>query len=948
MVRGTNHDFTAVRRDDGIEVRYRPGTAGQQAAGHTAAAAARARRNLEGFGSEPQGEPAVIYLDDPFPDPADPTRLVTDGSVVDPAGREVWMVATPESPPEDPHRPLAMLFAAGLPAPEQVELLVEGYGLHLGDAPDTRPRLRESALPSLAELDGELRSAAAVDYVRYLLDRESAAALHELLAAPQGQLERAYQNAYGLTSAALEQAWRKEVAAGEPDVETAQFLRMSLRYLRPYWRRELEILAYMLLSLAFTAAFPFVSRRLFDDAIPGGEFSEVVALLVVLGVAFSVSLVAGLRQAYLSAYVSSAVGRDVRATMFDRLQVLPAGWFHSYPQGDVLSRLFSDVGAVQSGLSDTIGQGIYQTLTLVVAATIMLTINLPLGLVVLAGAPLVALVYKAMARGARERSLDTREEHSALLNVAAENYTANPVVKMFGLRRRETDRFGRQAGRLFRAQRRLSLFGGLFGLSVNMIVTLLRLGVLGFGAWLILEGSFTIGGLVAFLAIMGDVISPVTALTTLGQSVQAASGALLRVDEVLDAAPEPGDAGRPDLPPLRDEVLLSDVSFAYPGGRRVLENVDAHIPAGANAAFVGPSGSGKSTVLRLLMRLYDPEDGTIAIDGVAVAEASMRSLRGQMGVVFQDPFLFDTTIRENIALGKPGATEDEIRAAAAAAELDETIAGLDRGYDTLVGQRGGNLSGGQRQRVAIARALIRDPRILLLDEATSALDAATEREIGDTLRRVGADRTVIAITHRLTSITDYDPIFVIEGGRLVEHGSHDELLAIGGTYARLWAQQTGAELRERAPFDAAAALGRIVPFRGLDRAALEDVAGRLRSFVLQPGEEIGDAGRRLVVVVRGRGEVLRPSIGGHLAVAAEVGVGDAFGIRAILGREDGSRLRAVEQTTLLELDNAVLDGVAAQHPSVAAVLDDVTPLPGGPAGGKRLASPAFASGRIAS
>ncbi len=945
-MRGTTDDFAAARRDAGIEVRYRPGTAGEKAARSIAAAAARARRNLAGLGSEPEESPVAIYLDDPFPDPADPSRLVTEGSVVDVNAGEVWMVATPESPPEDPHRPLALLFAAGLPAPGQVELLVEGYGLHLGGAPDTRAQLRSSQLPPLDRAAGELRSAIAVDYVRYLLERESEEAFTRLLAARQGELERAFQDEYGLTSAALEQAWRKTVAAGEPEVEAAEFLRLSLRYLRPYWRREVEIFAYMLLSLAFTAAFPFVSRRLFDDAIPGGEFSEVLALLVVLGVAFTVSLVAGLRQAYLSSYVSSAVGRDLRAAMFDRLQALPTGWFRRYPQGDVLSRLFADVGAVQSGLSDTIGQGIYQALTLVVAATIMLTISLPLGLVVLAGAPLVALIYRGMARGARDRSLDTREEHSALLSVAAENYTANPVVKLFGLRRRERERFGRQAERLFRAQRRLSLFGGLFGLSVNMIVTLLRLGVLGLGAWLILEGSFTIGGLVAFLAIMGDVISPVTSLTTLGQNVQAASGALLRVDEVLDAAPEPGDDGKPDLPRLQRELELSDVTFSYHPGRPVLDGIDARIPAGGRVAFVGPSGSGKSTVLRLLMRLYDPDAGAITLDGVAIAGASMSSLRDQMGVVFQDPFLFDTTIRENIALGKPDATEDEIRAAAEAAELDGTIAGLDRGYDTLVGQRGGNLSGGQRQRVAIARALIRDPRILLLDEATSALDPATERQIGDTLRRVGADRTVIAITHRLTSITDYDPIFVIEAGRLVEHGSHDELLAIGGTYARLWAEQTGAELRDRPPFDAAAALKRVRLFRDLDREALEEITGRLRSFVLQPGEEIGEGGRRLVIVVRGRGEVLAPALGGGMAVAAELGSGDAFGVRALLGREDGSRLRAVEQLTLLELDNAVLDGIVARHPSVAALLDDVTPLPGGPAAGRKVAPAAFASARI--
>ncbi len=935
--------FEAVDEDT-VEVRYRPGTAGERAAKPMAAAAARARRLLEGFGSEPHVGAPVIYLDDAFTDPDEPERVVSEGSVVDEAANEVWMVVTPEAPPEPPHRALALLFGSGLPAAADVELLVEGYGLHLADVASTRSRLADVALPPLDRAEGELRSAMAVDYVRFLIEREDDDTLRQLLAAPRDQLETRYLDLYGTTHTALEEAWRSEVAAGEPDVKPAEFLRLSLRYLRPYWLRQLEIFGYMLLSLAFTAAFPFVSRRLFDTAIPSGEFDQVLTLLVVLAVAFTVSLVAGLRQAYLSAWVSGAVVRDIRQSMFERIQSLPASWFRRYQQGDVLSRLFSDVGAVQSGLSDTIGQGVFQALTLVVSAVIMLTLSVPLGLVVLAGVPIVGVVYKSMAKGAQERSIDMREENSAVFSVAAENYSAIPVVKMFGLRGRESERFGRASDRLFRAQRRLSLFGGLFGLSVNMIVTLLRLGVLGFGAWLILEGEFTIGGLVAFLAIMGEVIGPVTVLTTLGQDVQAATGALVRINEVLEAEPEPVDPDAGELPQLSRELRLSDLSFSYSPERRALDGIDALIPAGSNVAFVGPSGSGKSTVLRLIMRMYEPDEGSISVDGVDVSTTTIESLRDQIGVVFQDPFLFNTTIRENIALGKPGATEDEVFAAGAAAEIDQFVDSLPRGYDTLVGDRGANLSGGQRQRVSIARALVRDPRLLLLDEATSALDPGTERQISATLRKVGADRTVVAITHRLTSITDYDQIFVIEAGRLVQYGTHEELLMLGGTYGHLWAEQTGAELRERPPFDAAEALGRTALFRDLDRSALDDVAGRLRSFVLQPGETISEGSGGLVVVRQGRGEVVVPSLDGAPVVTAELGAGDAFGVKALIGRETGASLRASEPMTLLELDNAVLDGVTARHPEVAAALSG-QPAATGPARGRRVEAATFAAAR---
>ena len=939
---GGDEEWGVVRKGT-VAVHYRPGSAAEEAAKPMASAAAKARRALEGFGSEPGVEEVRIFLDDAFRDPDDADRLVTAGTVVDGDAGEVWTVATAESPPEPPHRPLALLFGAGLEAFDDLEPLVEGYGLHLGDAPSTRPGLASTALPPFDAVDGEVRAAMAVDFVRFLIDREDEDTLRELLSAPKDGVESRFQSLYGAPSSALEQAWREEVAAGEPDVKPTEFLRMSARYLRPYWAKQLEIFAYMLLSLAFTAAFPFVSRELFDVAIPSGDFGEVMTLLVVLAVAFAISLVAGLRQAYQSAWVSGAVVRDIRQTMFERLQRLPASWYQRFGQGDVLARMFSDVGAVQSGLSDTIGQGIFQVLTLVVSAVIMLTISVPLSIVVFVGAPLVGFVYKAMAGGAQSRSIDVREDNSAVLSVAAENYTANPVVKMFGLGRRESNRFGRSSERLFRSQRRLSLFGGLFGLAVNSIVTLLRLVVLGFGAWLILEGRFTIGGLVAFLAIMGEVINPITVLTSIGQDIQAATGALVRINEVLDADPEPVADDAVELPRLERELRLSDVSFSYTPERRALDGIDAVIPAGSNVAFVGPSGSGKSTVLRLIMRMYEPEDGAISIDGVDVDGATHASLRGQLGVVFQDPFLFDTTLRENIALGKPGATDDEVIAAAEAAEIDQFVDALPRGYDTMVGERGSNLSGGQRQRVSIARALIRDPRVLLLDEATSALDPGTERQITATLRKVGADRTVVAITHRLTSITDYDAIFVIDRGRLVEYGDHEELLEVGGTYARLWAEQTGVEHIEPEPFDRVAALARTQLLRTLPAAELAEIAGQLRSFVLRPGESIGDESGGFVVVRAGRGEVITPSPLGD-AVTAELRTGDSFGIAALLGHDAETRLRAVDSLTLLELDNAVLETIVERHPSVAAVLAGAagTADAAGPAHGQRLSDPTFA------
>jgi ABC-type multidrug transport system ATPase subunit len=419
--------------------------------------------------------------------------------------------------------------------------------------------------------------------------------------------------------------------------------------------------------------------------------------------------------------------------------------------------------------------------------------------------------------------------------------------------------------------------------------------------------------------------------------MQASTGALVRINEVMGEVPTVTDM--PDaspLPPLQREIRLTGVGFSYTPERRTLDGIDAVIPAGSRVAFVGPTGAGKSSVLQLLMRFYDPEEGSVLFDGRDLRSCTVDSLRSQIGVVFQDTFLFGTTIRENLALSKPGATEEEIVEAAKAAELDDFVASLPRGYDTLVGERGGRLSGGQRQRLAIARALLRNPRLLVLDEATSALDPKTERLIADTLSKVGEGRTTVAVTHRLTSITHYDRIFVIVSGKLVEAGTHDELLEVAGVYAELWAEQTGGRVPTEAPFDAIGALARVPLFSGLTSDQLEVVASRIRAADLAPSEAIPEGDGRLVIIRRGRARVLVSGLTGELTPTTELGPGDAFGLAALLGGGTGAMLQAQERTSLVVLDDEALAGLAAAFPTVAAALEGSRQHELGPAGGKQL------------
>jgi ABC-type multidrug transport system fused ATPase/permease subunit len=839
---------------------------------------------------------------------------------------------------------MALLFGMALPAGPELSALLEGWGLHVADAPDPTAELRHIPLPPIAAARGELRGAMALSFVKFLLERGSEQFFRRLLTEAQpGQVEVTAQQIYGVGLSALEEQWQQAVAAGSArDIKAGQFLRMSMRYLRPHRLRVVEILLLAGLGIAFsTVALPLATKRLVDSALPTAvrtvSFSPIASVLGMVVAVAVLSSLAQLRSAYASAYVSSDIVREVRLQMFERLQGLSAGWFGRRQQGEVMSRVFSDVFLLEQGLSQVVVTGIASVVQLGVSAVMLFKLNARLAVITLVGAPVVAVVYRLMSEGVQKRSMAVQEETGNSYNVVGENYQALPVVRAFSLQDREIGRFRRASDDLFRKVLRLHLYSGVFNVFVGMVITTLSIGVLGYGCFLIIHHQLTIGALMAFTGLMGTVISPVTSLANITRTIQESSGALVRINEILDSTPEIADVpGAAALPRLDGEIRLADVSFSYTPERRTLEEIGLTIPAGSRVAFVGPTGAGKSSVLGLLMRNYDPDEGAVLFDGQDIRDIAVESLRGQLGVVFQESFLFDATVRENIALGNPGADNAQIEEAARAAELHDFIMTMPRAYDTLVGERGGRLSGGQRQRLAIARALVRDPRVLLLDEATSALDPRTERLIADTLDRVSAGRTTIAVTHRLTSITNYDRIFVLVQGRLVEAGTHDELVRRGGVYAMLWAEQTGAAPPMEAPFDALGALFRIPLFTGLGPADLAEVAARLQAGELSPGQRLPEGTGRLFIVRHGRSRVLLPTLGGELAPVAELGPGDAFGMNALLGQERGAMLEAVDHTSLLVLDQAALSDLATRFPTIGNALTGTRAPSAAPAGGQRL------------
>jgi len=931
---GASIDGYETIGSDPVVVRYAPGSSAERSARGVLTAALRAYRRLAGLRSDDSASRIEINLVDPFPDPAQPAELMTEGTLVDAPHARVWMVVTADSPAEAPHRALALVLGAELPAWDGLELLLEGYGLHTAGGSDSREMLSRAADSTLATAPDAIRPSLARSFVRYLIAQsDEAAFLRMLKTATPGNVDAAAREIYGASLAQLEDAWRRSLT-DMPRVRMRDFARLATRYLRPYAWREAEMFVYMLLALAFGLTFPFIFKRLLDVALPAGHLSAALGLLGILAGAFAISLVAGVRRSLLAAKISSSLVRQLRVDMFRRLQQLSLDWFDQHGQGDVLARFFSDVSLLEAGLTQTLRDGATQALTLISFAVVLITLNPLLAAITLAATPIVALLYRLMSTETQRRSVAVQEQTSAALSVSTENYAAQQVVQAFGLARREVARFTAVSDLLVRRQVRLQIYGGLFSVTVNGFVMALRIIILGVGTWLVLHHHLTVGGLVAFLSVMDSVIAPVTTLSNIGQLFQSATGALARVNEVMDAQPSivDRDDAQP-LAPLQTEIRLDAVGFGYTPERRVLDQADAVIEAGTRVAFVGASGSGKSTILRLLLRVGDPDEGALTYDGLDLRDCTLDSLRERIGVVFQDTFLFTGTIRENIALARPGASTEEVEAAARAAELDDVVAAFPQGYDTPVGERGGRLSGGERQRVAIARAILRDPSVLLLDEATSALDPRTERRVMDTLRRAGEGRTTIAVSHRLRTVVDYDSIFVVSAGRLVEHGTHASLLAAGGTYTELWNEQEAGATAVPFASEALTALRSLPLFASVGDDELGRLVSSADAVEVAAGERFTAPPGTLALLRSGGGELIVEDDSGDEIIAGELGPWDALGLSALLGSERRRMLRASMATTLSIIDDPALGHLA----SLSAASGAARPLPPDtPDGGRGL------------
>jgi ATP-binding cassette, subfamily B, bacterial len=577
----------------------------------------------------------------------------------------------------------------------------------------------------------------------------------------------------------------------DPEVRKAN-LRRIVGLFASYRARLGAVLALILLSSALGALSPFLVREIFDEALPE-ENTALLNLLVGGLIAIAIATgVLGVLQTWVSNVVGQRVMHDLRAAVYRHLQRLSLAFFTRTRTGEVQSRIANDIGGIQTVVTSTATSIVSNVTTVVAAVVAMFLLDWRLAVFSLALLPVFVLLTRRIGRERRQITTSRQRTMADMSALVEESLSVSGILlgKTMGRGNELANRFERESSQLADLEVRQRLAGRWVMASIQTSFSVMPALVYWFAGQPFLGTTISLGTVVAFTTLQTRLFFPVGSLLTVQIDVQTSLALFDRIFEYLDLPVEIREqADAKPLPPCRGDVSFEHVWFRYdPEGPWTLRDVSFDVPAGTRTAIVGETGSGKTTLGYLAARLYDVERGRVLLDGIDVRDATFASLAQTIGVVSQETYLFHASVRENLRFAKPEATDDEIEASARAARIHDLIVSLEDGYDTVVGERGYRFSGGEKQRIAIARTILRNPPVLVLDEATSSLDTRTERAVQEELDRLSEGRTTITIAHRLSTIRDADQIVVLDQGELVERGTHDELVDLGGLYAALVAR----------------------------------------------------------------------------------------------------------------------------------------------------------------
>lgn len=561
----------------------------------------------------------------------------------------------------------------------------------------------------------------------------------------------------------------------------------------PYWREEATVLFCIVVAALLGLIPAYMVARIIDSAIPHRSLRELgIDVAIIVGSAL-VTIAFGVVQGYLNSIVGEGIMRDMRTGLVSHLHKMPLSFFTGTKTGEIMNRVSNDVDNIDNVVTGTLTSIVTNVVTIATTVVFMFVWNWRLALLSIVIVPLMVLPLAPVGRRMYNVRRQTREKRDEIESITQETLSISGItlIKSFAREAFEHSRFYRVGTDLMQLEIKLAMVGRWFIASIGAMVTIGPAIVWFGGGWLALTHALDVGVVVAFVQyIQFRLYGPGATLAGIQVQIVSALAVFERIFGYLDMKPEEYEpAGASALATTRGEIRFDDVRFSYGNDRTALQGVSFTVEPGQVAAFVGPSGAGKTTITQLVPRFYDPQGGHILVDGHDVKSLTLESLRRDIGIVTQETYLFHDTIASNLRYAKPDATDEELRAAARAANIDDFVSSLPEGYQTVVGERGHKLSGGERQRLAIARVLLKNPRILILDEATSSLDSHSEAAIQAALVPLMRGRTSLVIAHRLSTILSADVIFVVENGRIVESGTHPVLLARNGSYARLYNRQ---------------------------------------------------------------------------------------------------------------------------------------------------------------